>query len=274
MPKAAKKKSKGKLLEPWFRASRNAWFICLKGKQVNLGSDEDAARKKFHNLLGAEREQSNGSPQTTVVKIILDKFLDWVHMNRSPETYVSYKKRILSFTEYLQSVGLSAITVEGLKRLHITEWVDSHPNWNPGMRRGMMGAVQRALNWAVDWDIIDRSPIAKLEKPAQGKRETVISEEEYQEILDHNRCQDFEDLVITAWETGCRPQELIRVEAPNTDLKGGRWLFQLTKSKGKKKVRVVNLTERALEITRKRMLKYPTGKLFRNSEGNPWTPWR
>ena len=36
-------------------------------------------------------------------------------------------------------------------------------------------------------------------------------------------------------------------------------------------MRVVYLTDRALEIVKRLMLVYPEGPLFRNSDGEPWT---
>jgi hypothetical protein len=36
-------------------------------------------------------------------------------------------------------------------------------------------------------------------------------------------------------------------------------------------LRVVYLTDRALAITRRLMLRHRSGKLFRNSDGRPWT---
>ncbi len=37
------------------------------------------------------------------------------------------------------------------------------------------------------------------------------------------------------------------------------------------KDRLVYLTDEALEITRRQMLAYPEGTIFRNSNGKPWT---
>jgi integrase len=80
----------------------------------------------------------------------------------------------------------------------------------------------------------------------------------------------FRDLLITTWETGCRPQESLRVEARHVDLANSRWVFPASEAKGDIP-RIVYLTERAAEITRRLLLQFPEGKLFRNSLGKPWT---
>ena len=61
------------------------------------------------------------------------------------------------------------------------------------------------------------------------------------------------------------------MEARHVDLANQRWVFQKSEAKMKRITRVVYLTDRALEITRRSMLAHPEGPLFRNSNGKPWT---
>ncbi len=77
------------------------------------------------------------------------------------------------------------------------------------------------------------------------------------------------DVLVTVWETGCRPQELFAVEARFVDLEGKRWVFPVASSKGKKKPRVVYLSA-AFAVTERLCREYPAGKLFRNRDGQPW----
>jgi integrase len=54
------------------------------------------------------------------------------------------------------------------------------------------------------------------------------------------------------------------------DLVLGRWVFPVEESKGKNFPRIVYVTGRALEITRRLVLANPTGPLFLNDDGRPW----
>src|SRR5262249_10248599 len=74
-------------------------------------------------------------------------------------------------------------------------------------------------------------------------------------------------------ETGCRPHEILTVEARHVDLKNACWVFPPDEAKGKKFFRVVYLSGRALEITERLLAERPEGKLFRNSNGRPWHPY-
>lgn len=45
--------------------------------------------------------------------------------------------------------------------------------------------------------------------------------------------QEFRDLIIAIWETGCRPQEAFKVEARHVDKEQGRWVFKLREKEGR-----------------------------------------
>ena len=97
----------------------------------------------------------------------------------------------------------------------------------------------------------------------------MVSPGEFERSLALARDAEFRDVLITVWETGCRPQELMKVEVRHVDLANNRWVFKVRESKGKRRVRTVYLTEKAAEITRRLVSKYPSGKLFRNQDGSP-----
>jgi len=78
----------------------------------------------------------------------------------------------------------------------------------------------------------------------------------------------FKDLLNFCWETGCRPQEAFRLEARHVE--GERCVFPEKESKGKKKKRVIWLTPAAAKIVKRLVKSFPTGRLFRNEDGNPW----
>jgi integrase/recombinase XerD len=80
------------------------------------------------------------------------------------------------------------------------------------------------MRWAEQQGYVERSPIAHMEKPAAGKREIVVPQAEFDRILAITRDRAFRDLLITTWQSGCRPQESLRVEARHVDLANQRWV--------------------------------------------------
>src|SRR5262249_3449449 len=99
-----------------------------------------------------------------------------------------------------------------LRPFHVQECVGSKPAWKTG-KRGAIIAVQRAFNWAARSGRIPASPLRGMEKPAQGRREKLITPGEYEEALALVKDQRFRDLLELSWETGARPNELFTVEA-------------------------------------------------------------
>ena len=72
--------------------------------------------------------------------------------------------------------------------------------------------------------------------------------------------------------TGCRPGEIARVTAADVNLDQGVWVLARHKTAKKTgKPRIIYLPPEAVELTRELMAKYPTGPLFINSRGKPWT---
>lgn len=248
--------------KPWYRPSRGLWYVTLNGKQHNLGPDEIAAFTQYKELLAHPPE-----PQVSFdcVAVVIDAFLDWTSKHRAARTFDWYQERLQWFVEFIPK----DLTVAQLKPFHVQQWIDSK-NCSDGHKRGCVTAVQRAIRWAHTMGHIDSNPIAHMEKPQAGKRDIVIRSDEFKQIIHLCYDQEFRDLLTVAWEVGPRPQEILAVEARHVELKNCRWVFPTQEAKGKKQPRIVYLTNVALEITKRRMLKWPTGSIFRNAKGQPW----
>lgn len=113
--------------------------------------------------------------------------------------------------------------------------------------------------------------MASVEKPPQGKRELIIRREVYERMLELLPEEAHQDLLKLAWETGARPQELLALEARHLELDRSRAVFPASEAKGKRYVRIIHLTDKAASILSRLVLRYPEGKLLRNSIGIAWT---
>ena len=262
-----------KFPKPWRRPSRGVWYVTLHGKQHNLGSDETEAFRKYHELMAKppepEEKAAAKAPAEYVIGLI-QRFIEDVRANAAAETAEWYRHRLQRFTDYLSDRGLECIRVDELKRLHVSEWINTYPKLSPGSKRNLCRAIQRVFNWALECEYIDHNPLAGRRKPRGGKRERIISDAEWSDILTLARDDDFLDLLCISYETGCRPQESLAVEARHVDLVNQRWVFPASESKTDAP-RIVYLSDVALAITKRRMARYPRGPLFRNSTGKQWS---
>jgi len=196
---------------------------------------------------------------------IADAFLEWVLHNRSPETYEWYRYRLQRFLDRYPD-----IRIEDLRPYHVETWADAY-NFSVTSKRNYLRSVKRCMKWAKKQGYIDRNPIEDLEVPVAEHREVAVTQEEFERFLGFVPNDAFRDLVIVTWETGCRPQESLRVEARHVDVERQRWVFPKSESKMKRITRVIYLTDKAFAITRRLMLAHPEGPLFRNANGAPWT---
>jgi len=257
--------------KPFFRTARNAWFVQVGNRQIKLAADRDEAFARYHELMTkpALPVVTQAEAQRLVV-VIVDEFLEWCEKHRAPDTYRWYKDRLESFCKTIEPT----LTADQLKPHHVQKWVDNYPvALKSGSRRNLIASIKRAMKWAEEQGYIERSSLTHMKKPGCGRKELVVTPEQYQALLDRTKDQQFKDLLTVTWETGCRPQESLRVEARHVDIAGNRWVFPASESKGKKIPRVVYLTPKALEITTRLMGEHPTGALFRNRDGLAWTPY-
>ena len=251
-----------KYAKPWFRPERGVWYVTLGGKQINLGSNRAAAFQEYARLISEPqpREVRSGS-----LAAIVDSFLEWVQRQRSPDTYEWYRYRLERFVRRFPDLRAADV-----RPYQVQEWADGY-EVSTTTRRNYLRTVKRCFSWATLQGHLDKNPVAGLELPAGDHREVVISPEEFEAILASVRNTELRDLLVVTWDTGCRPQESLRVEARHVDLANQRWVFPKSESKNKKLSRVVYLSDAAAEITRRLVALHPTGPIFRNSDGVPWT---
>ncbi len=262
---------------PWFREQRGVWCVTIGGKKRTLGAHPaDADPPKYNkrkdswnvpeSILEAWKKLQAGeslpvSRDTTWA--IMDLFLGWCQVNR-PASYSSYLNHLQRFKD-----GVPNMSVSKLKPFHVNEWLDMKTGWGPSYKRGHVTAVKRVFNWAVKEGHLENSPLASLVKPEGESREQIISEAEFKQILKLGKDENFRDVLRVMWLTGMRPQELVKIEARH--LKDGFIEFERKESKGKREERQIFLTDEALKLCKKWAKRNPSGPIFRNTRGRPWT---
>ena len=249
--------------KPWYRKDRRAWFVTIGGVRHNLGGDKKAAMKRYYELM---RSPNAAKVPSKSFAAIADSFLDWVKSNRAPDTFEWYRYRLERFCQRYPD-----LPADQIRPFHVQEWVDAYPELTKTSRRNYVRSVKRCTKWARQLGYTPDDPIADMAVPGAESRETCISGEEFATLSSYIRDETFLQLCRVTFESGCRPQEILRVEARHFDERNARWVMPVSEAKGKKKPRIVYLTAYTLDVTRKLVAQFPEGKLFRNSRGKPWT---
>ena len=249
--------------KPFFKKARKSWYVEINRKQIKLGFDKEKAFQHYHQLMQQPTEKATTSPESLVG--IIDAFLDWTERNRAPDTYEWYRYRLQRFVDKYPDMRVSS-----LKPFHVEEWVDGY-DIAQTTRRNYFRSIKRCLAWATRQGRIEKNPLEALDIPGAERKEVYVPLDEFEALLTFVPCPRFRDLLITTYQTGCRPQESLRVVGEYVDTTHARWIFPQTKSKGKKSPRIIYLNDSAFEISSRLLAEFPVGELFRNAVGTAWT---
>ncbi len=254
--------------KPWFRKDRDAWFVTIRGTRHNLGPNKKQAYARFYELI-KEPEQPKSVPaakSNDAFVVLADKYLEWTSIHRAGPTHEWYRYRIERFCQRYPELKTS-----DLKPYHVQQWVDSYPELSQTSRRNYIRSVKRCLEWARLQGYIAANPIDGIEVPSAERRELLITPSDFSEMLSFIPDPTLRELCQVTFDTGCRPQESLRLEAKHIDFSFDRWVFPIKASKGKRAPRIVYLTPFAMDVCKRLAVANPQGLLFRNREGNPWT---
>lgn len=251
--------------QPFYRKALKSYYVKLGGKFIHLGKDRDNAYAKYHGLMLSRQPTLPETP----VEILLGKFLSWCQLHREPLTYEWYLKHLKSFRVH---VG-PTLTIANLKAFHVTDWMDLHYKGSgDNYRNGACRAVMRAFNWGVKQGHIGANPVKGVEKPRAHGRIAYLHPHQWTTVLAKVRDADpFKDFLRFMRATGCRPQEARAAETRHFDRQSETLVFPVDESKGKREPRIIPLNAEAMRIISRLVLKYPDGKLFRNTKGRHWT---
>ena len=187
------------------------------------------------------------------LKFFEKRFFAYLENNvTAPRTREFYKGAYKPLVESsLGSLFLDQITTK-----RIEEWVqERRTQVGPVRVNSSLRTLRRALRLAEEWGDIKKAPKIKL-LPGENQREFVISEEQLEKMLAHEKCTStLKVMVPFLIDTGLRISEAIELTWDKVGLEpkpGAQlgWVF-ISKGKSKYAKRYVPLTERAHSILKK-----------------------
>jgi site-specific recombinase XerD len=142
--------------------------------------------------------------------------------NLSPATLRSYLESANLLVDHMDRSGVTAAS--GMSRLEMEKWLISMGDVvSPGTVLTRFRAVRVFVNWLVEAEEIERSPMAKMREPRVEQRPpAVISDEDATELLKSCSGKSFEDrrdhlLLRFLLDTGCRISEAIGLGVGDVD---------------------------------------------------------
>lgn len=255
---------------PWFRTSKNAWYITLNGKKVSLGvsgeENEADAVQAWHRLMANGRSEREKPTPSATVKAVIDGFLANAEGRVSTKCLRNYRIQLLPFARKHGSRPALSLTVAE------AEAYARKPQWSASYRNGMLGSLVSAFRWAERSGVLARNPLNGIRKPPKASRgaKALISAETHALLCQH-ATPLFRAFLQLLWLTGARPGEIASLRAEDVDPRRGVAVLAEHKLSHKGKSRVLFLSPEALAILRERMAAQPHGLLFPGEDGERMT---
>lgn len=249
----------------WFRKDIGWWMVTLNGEKVRLAQGREnrkLAERRFHEIKATQARPMEVVSNLRIADVI-DAFLDWAALHRSPESLRNFKWYGQKFSEqfgYLPAVDLRPI--------HLTQFVDKH-HWGQTTQRNAKRSIYRAFSWADDEGLIRPNPLKGMKCPGALTRQRAMTDAEFRSLL-RGSTLDFKVLLYALRMTGCRPKEARTLiwDMVQQD----RWVLPEHKTAHKtQKPRVIYLTPpmQKLMVAIRRRSSHPY--VFLNRHGKPWT---
>lgn len=264
---------------PWRRGGKDGpWYAQVGGRKVWLAAPE-ATRTEAREALDAiwaehrkaKREGAklrlSGLTLTDVVNLFIAHAEQEVARNgMAPLTLEGYVRFLVPLEQ-----AMGKTSVSSLKASQVEAWLTTAGDWGPTTRNNAITALKACLNWARRSGHIPENPLRDMAKPQARVTEEDMTPELARRILESIRDRPFKDLLAVSWGTGARPSEMMRLEARHLKLDEGRATLEGKTTRATGRLRTIFLTDDVVPILRRLAEVHPTGPLFRNRLGRPWT---
>lgn len=152
-----------------------------------------------------------------------------------------------------------------VKGFAVEKWIAEQDTLNDTGKCNCLKHISSVFNWLYKHDICSVNPIKKMDdrpKPLTRGKEILIEEDEYIRLLEHID-PFYKDVLVFAWEVGCRPSEALKATVDMYDKEFRELDFKRDHKTGTSgKERVIFLTDEADKIVRQRIEIVKTGLLF------------
>jgi hypothetical protein len=103
----------GRTPKPWYRESKKAWYVHVRGKTHRLGTDEESALRAFHRRMAEEGEPIRSEEPLTVGQLVEHYLADLKRRTGERTFYVAR----CCLKPFLHDCG--SLQVSGLRKRHV-----------------------------------------------------------------------------------------------------------------------------------------------------------
>lgn len=262
--------------KPWLQGATSWWCATISGKRVYLDKDYTAACRKLKSLRARAKQEvvENRDWLNATFSDLADEYLDHIKDTKKTNSYRAFRFGIL---RGLKILGCSVRVCE-LRRLHMAKIHREmkKAGYSDTTIKDTITTFRQVLNWAVENEYIDTSPIPRYKDcPKARGRTRTVTKSEFKALLRHTD-RPFRRFLIALLRTGCRPGELRSLIWEWVDLEQGLWIIPEHKTITRTKEplpRIIPLPRTVLMMCRwlARKPHKPEAHVFLNARGRPYT---
>lgn len=252
---------------PWFRQSKNAWYVTHEGRKLSLGvsgkGNRKAAVEAWHKLLREgpkpkAKPEAEPEPEAPTVAVIVKRFLAHSQARYKPHTVRTYKRFLEPLSKRYGRLLASAF---GPAQAYA---FTNRPSWSDTTRHGCLTAIATAFRFAGLTLTLDIPP-----KASRGA-EAVVSAETFAKV-EAEADGDFRALLRFLWLTGCRPSEAFALTLEAVDWANAVVMLKDHKTaRAMGRPRLIFLAPEAVALLRQQQARHGSGFAFRMRNGKGW----
>jgi integrase len=277
--------------KPFFRKQTQSWYVKDEaGRFVFLAKSKSEAHEIWRSML----QSAAIVPDRIATLTLCDEFIDEHTSLITPARYDDAVRVLSSFVAHFGD-GSPAIGVTPNKVLewlrapkprqprkprkdkHGRELPDDRPpfTWSTTRQRDAAAWILRVYRWGVATARLSRNPLDGMPMPNPNHREGVIDPETHGRLvraaMESKQSRSFAVYLIAS-HCGARPQQIREITAQDCSPDFAFATFQRHKTRHKTgKPLVVYFGPCMQSLLRILAYQRPTGRLFVNDSGHPWT---
>lgn len=252
--------------EPFYWQEKDGWYLWTrtienKRKRVFLAKKRKDAFTKWKSR-SESHELGDASFSYVAREWLLRQKARCERREVSKEWLARVDRTVEAFSKANPSIKCSRITPTVA-----LGWLD---NPSVSYEQTQVSTLKQILKWAVDNRMIGSSPIAGLRLSKGKRREVLITIEEHRRLVAASISPRIRAILWFAWWTGSRPSELrsLTWQQLNDDCTRAT-LKEHKTAKQTDRPRIIYFPHLASVLLRK--YRRPSGLVFLNSHGSPWT---
>ena len=201
------------------------------------------------------------------VRELVNRFLRWCGPRRASSTVRQYRSRLKKLVREFGDVHFSNLTP-----LDLQEFLDlTNAGMAPDTQRANIIVLERLQKWAVEFELIEKPILTKIEKPRGRRRERIPTADEITKIM-AAADRPFRLIFSALRYSGARPNELCRSRMSDINPDTNCIVLHQHKTAAKTgRPRVIPIGSKLHAVIDESLGDRLEGPLFLRANGRPWT---